>query len=97
MTESMIGADLAGELTPELVSPLVAYLCHSTLEQSGLLISVGGGRFARVATGVCPGVSTEHPSADFAAESFEAIIGEEEMLFPANAMEEIALALQASN
>jgi NAD(P)-dependent dehydrogenase (short-subunit alcohol dehydrogenase family) len=97
MTEAMISGDLADKLKPEHVSPLVAYLSHRSLEQSGQVISVGGGRFARVAIGVCPGVTTAEPTPDFVADNFDAILGEEEMIFPANAMEEIALAMQASN
>jgi NAD(P)-dependent dehydrogenase (short-subunit alcohol dehydrogenase family) len=90
MTEALLG-DLASRLKPQLVSPLVAYLCHSSLEHSGHLISVGAGRFARVAIGVCPGVWNEEPTPEFVADNFDAIIGEEEMIFPEQAMGEMQL------
>jgi hypothetical protein len=61
------------------------------------VISVGGGRFARVGIGVCPGVSTPDPTPDFVAESFDTITAEDEFIFPANAMDELQLVLQASS
>jgi NAD(P)-dependent dehydrogenase (short-subunit alcohol dehydrogenase family) len=96
LTEALIG-DLASKIQPELVSPLVAFLCHRSLEATGQVISVGGGRFARVGIGVCPGVSTPDPTPDFVAESFDAITAEDEFIFPANAMDELQLVLQASS
>lgn len=93
MTEELMG-DFAPRMKPELVSPVVAYLCHPSLETTGQIVSAGAGRFARVAIGVAAGVSTADPTADFVAENFDAIVSEEELIFPANAMEEISLTIQ---
>jgi NAD(P)-dependent dehydrogenase (short-subunit alcohol dehydrogenase family) len=48
LTEELLG-DLSIQLGPEQVSPLVAVLCHRSLEATGQVFSAGGGRFARVA------------------------------------------------
>jgi NAD(P)-dependent dehydrogenase (short-subunit alcohol dehydrogenase family) len=90
MTEELLGAG-ADAFEPEKVSPLVACLCHSSLEASGQIFSVGGGRFARVAVGVTRGVRTEEPDADFVAAHMDEILGEEELVFPAHAFDEIEL------
>jgi NAD(P)-dependent dehydrogenase (short-subunit alcohol dehydrogenase family) len=95
MTDALIPPGLGDKLKPDNVSPLVAYLCHPSCEATGQIISVGGGRFARVTIAVAPGVRTEAPSADWVAENFDAIIGEDELMHPGHAMEEIALLLQA--
>jgi len=55
----------------------------------------GAGRLARVAIGVSPGVWAEKPTADFVADNFEAVVGEEEMIFPEQAMGEMPLIFPA--
>ena len=47
---------------PQKVAPLVAWLCHEDLSISGEILTVGGGRAARVTTTVHPGFRTESPS-----------------------------------
>lgn len=96
MTEALIGGDLAARLRPEAVSPLAAYLCHPALDVSGQVISAGGGRFARVAIGVAPGLVTDEPSVDFIADNLDAILREDELIFPADLMAETALLMRAS-
>lgn len=39
--------ELQQRLTPELVTPLVAYLCSETCTASGMILTAGGGYFAR--------------------------------------------------
>lgn len=95
MTEALLPEGMGDAMKPEYVSPVVAYLCHRSLDTTGQIISAGAGRFARVRVGVAPGVSTEAPTVEFAAENFDAIIGEDELLFPNHAFEEIALGTQA--
>ncbi|MHB8695042.1 MAG: SDR family NAD(P)-dependent oxidoreductase [Solirubrobacteraceae bacterium] len=95
MTEALIPDGLGEKMRPEYVSPLVAYFCHPSCEATGQIISVGAGRFARVTIAVAPGQSTDEPTADWVAENFEAIAGEEELIHPGHAMEEIALLMQA--
>jgi 3-hydroxyacyl-CoA dehydrogenase/3a,7a,12a-trihydroxy-5b-cholest-24-enoyl-CoA hydratase len=43
MTETVLPPDLLASLKPELVSPLLAWLCHETCEENGGLFEVGGG------------------------------------------------------
>jgi len=43
MTETVLPAELIAALRPEYVSPLVAWLCHDSCEDTGGLYEVGGG------------------------------------------------------
>src|SRR5579859_6939322 len=43
MTETVLPPDLLAALKPELVSPLVAWLCHESCEETGSLFEIGGG------------------------------------------------------
>jgi 3-hydroxyacyl-CoA dehydrogenase/3a,7a,12a-trihydroxy-5b-cholest-24-enoyl-CoA hydratase len=43
MTETVLPPDLVAALKPELVSPLVAWLCHESCEETGSLFEIGGG------------------------------------------------------
>jgi len=47
MTEDILG-DLASKVSPESVSPLVAYLAHEECAVNGHVYSVAGGRIARI-------------------------------------------------
>jgi NAD(P)-dependent dehydrogenase (short-subunit alcohol dehydrogenase family) len=47
MTEDILG-DLAARVSPESVSPLVAYLAHEQCSVNGHVYSVAGGRIARI-------------------------------------------------
>ncbi|MEW2358822.1 SDR family oxidoreductase [Spirillospora sp. NPDC029432] len=55
MTEDLLPADFADKLGVEQVTPLVAYLVHESLEDSGEVYTVGGGRVARVLVAEGPG------------------------------------------
>jgi (3R)-3-hydroxyacyl-CoA dehydrogenase / 3a,7a,12a-trihydroxy-5b-cholest-24-enoyl-CoA hydratase / enoyl-CoA hydratase 2 len=48
MTETVMPPALVEALKPELVSPLVARLCHESNEDTGGLYEVGGGFFAKL-------------------------------------------------
>ena len=48
MTEGIIPEDLFDAVKPELVTPLVAWLCHEDCEETGGLFEVGGGLFAKL-------------------------------------------------
>ncbi|MCC6647632.1 MAG: SDR family NAD(P)-dependent oxidoreductase [Polyangiaceae bacterium] len=43
MTETVLPKDLLEALKPEFVSPLVAWLCHESMQDTGGLYEVGGG------------------------------------------------------
>jgi NAD(P)-dependent dehydrogenase (short-subunit alcohol dehydrogenase family) len=96
MTEALLG-DRAALLTPDLVAPLVACLCHRSLQSTGQVISAGGGRFARVAIGVLLGVLIDEPTPELVADSLDSVLAEQELIFPGQAMDEIALLLQTLN
>ncbi|MBC6458297.1 SDR family oxidoreductase [Actinomadura sp. HBU206391] len=48
MTEDLFPPEFADKLGVELVTPLVAWLAHESVESTGETYSVGGGRIARV-------------------------------------------------
>lgn len=48
MTETILAPELVEALKPELVSPLVAYLCHEKTTETGGLFEVGAGWIARL-------------------------------------------------
>src|SRR5580693_7943303 len=43
MTETVLPPDAVAALKPEYVSPLVAWLCHESCEETGSLFEIGGG------------------------------------------------------
>ncbi|UCD84108.1 MAG: SDR family oxidoreductase [Deltaproteobacteria bacterium] len=49
LTAQVMPQNLVDALKPEYVSPLVAYLCSEQCEDTGMIFSVGGGYFSRVA------------------------------------------------
>ena len=55
MTEDILG-ELAVKVSPETVSPLVAYLAHAECSVNGHVYSVAGGRIARIFVGETRGV-----------------------------------------
>jgi NAD(P)-dependent dehydrogenase (short-subunit alcohol dehydrogenase family) len=55
MTEDILG-ELAAKVSPETVSPLVAFLAHELCPVSGHVYSVAGGRIARIVIGETQGV-----------------------------------------
>ncbi len=48
MTETILSSDLLESLGPELVSPLVAWLCHEACETNGAIYEIGGGMVTRL-------------------------------------------------
>ena len=48
MTETVLPKELIDALKPEYVSPLVAYLCHESCDETGGLFEVGGGLFTKL-------------------------------------------------
>lgn len=94
MSAGLVG-DVAEQLTPAKVSPLVAYLCHPSLQATGQIISAVGGRFARVGIGVGHGVHTDDPDVDFVVSTFDAMLAEKELVFLGQAFEEMQLLMEA--
>jgi NAD(P)-dependent dehydrogenase (short-subunit alcohol dehydrogenase family) len=71
MTEDLLG-ELASLVSPESVSPIVAYLAHEECMVNGNIYSVAGGRVARIVTVETPGVVLP----EITAESFRDHVGE---------------------
>jgi NAD(P)-dependent dehydrogenase (short-subunit alcohol dehydrogenase family) len=64
----MTEAQIPDEMRPELISPLVAYLCHASCEITGQAYSVGGGRVSRLFLGMTTGITEPDLSAEMIAE-----------------------------
>ncbi len=58
LTENLLGP-LADNLAPECVTPLTVFLASEANENTHEIYSVGGGRFARIFIGLCPGWMAE--------------------------------------
>jgi NAD(P)-dependent dehydrogenase (short-subunit alcohol dehydrogenase family) len=71
MTEDLLG-ELASRVTPETVSPIVAYLAHEECSVNGNIYSVAGGRVARIVTVETSGVVLPETT----AEAFRDHVGE---------------------
>jgi hypothetical protein len=94
MTEDLFG-DAMDALTPESVTPIVTYLAHEDCEVTGEVYSVGGGRVARIFTGVTPGVVDAALTAESVRDNLAAIRATDGYQIPANLTEEMGLALAA--
>jgi putative sterol carrier protein len=57
LTEDVLPPGLAEQLTPELVVPLVLYLCSEQCADSGLILNAGMGYYGRAAVVSAPGVA----------------------------------------
>jgi len=74
MTEDLLPADFSEKLGVEKVTPLVAYLVHESVEVSGEVYTVGGGRIARISITEGPGWGTnEQFSVETVRDNWEAI------------------------
>lgn len=86
-------AELPSSATPEMVSPMVAYLVSRACEPNGQAYSAGGGHFARVFTGLGSGWSPSDGAAvgaeDIAA-NIEQIDDLRQFTTPTSAWDELA-------
>lgn len=48
LTEDLMPANMTALLKPELISPLVAYLCHEKCHETGSIFEAGGGWFGKL-------------------------------------------------
>jgi NAD(P)-dependent dehydrogenase (short-subunit alcohol dehydrogenase family) len=76
MTETQIPDDMV----PELISPLVAYLCHASCAITGQAYSVGGGRVSRLFLGMTTGITEPDLSAEMIAERIDEIESTDEFV-----------------
>ncbi len=91
MTEDLMAGGFAEKLQPDLVSPLVTYLCHESCESTGRLYSVGGGRVAEVVIAETPGFQSDELTPEALADNWDTVTNQEGYTVPASATDEIKL------
>jgi NAD(P)-dependent dehydrogenase (short-subunit alcohol dehydrogenase family) len=91
MTTELLG-ELTARVSPETVSPLVAYLAHEDCAVNGNVYSVAGGRVARIAVVESEGVVLDANT----PEAIGAQLGEIDRLDPASWFEPASLADETS-
>jgi NAD(P)-dependent dehydrogenase (short-subunit alcohol dehydrogenase family) len=69
----MTAGQIDEAMGPELISPLVAYLCHSSCDITGQAYSVGGGRVSRLFLGMTTGITEPALSAEMIASRIDEI------------------------
>jgi NAD(P)-dependent dehydrogenase (short-subunit alcohol dehydrogenase family) len=96
LTEQLLGP-LADTLDPELVTPLVLYLCAEECELTHEVLSAGGGRFSRVFVGLTPGWFAGkgvRPTAEEVRDQIERIRNPEGYTIPLGVQDELRSLLQ---
>jgi NAD(P)-dependent dehydrogenase (short-subunit alcohol dehydrogenase family) len=97
MTEGLLGP-LASFLLPEQVTPLTVYLASEACELTHEVISVGGGRMARVFVGLCQGWNAGKgnvPSVEDVRDNLQQIMNPEGYLIPKSIQDELGLVMKA--
>jgi NAD(P)-dependent dehydrogenase (short-subunit alcohol dehydrogenase family) len=94
MTTDLLG-DLAHKLTPESVSPVVAYLAHEECAVSGNVYSVGGGRVARIFVAETPGAVLPELTPEAVRDHLSLIDDADTHLVPASLAEATSIIGQA--
>ena len=89
MTADLLGA-LADKVGPELVSPIVGWLCHEDCPVTGEIYSAAGGRIARYFIGLTPGYFNAALTVEDVRDNFEQIRNEEGYIVPSSPNEEFA-------
>jgi NAD(P)-dependent dehydrogenase (short-subunit alcohol dehydrogenase family) len=89
MTADLLGA-LADRVGPELVSPIVGWLCHEDCPVTGEIYSAAGGRIARYFVALTPGYYNPALSMEDVRDNFDQIRDERDYIVPGNPGEEFA-------
>ena len=89
MTAHLLDADDVSRIGPELVSPVVAYLASEDCPVTGEILSVGGGRVARVFIATTPGFSSAHPTVEEVAAHWEQVMAEDSYVVPTSCVDEL--------
>jgi hypothetical protein len=92
VTDGLFGGAMEA-FDSEFVVPMVTYLVSDRCTLTSEIYSVGGGRVAGAVVGVTLGwiPGGETPSAEELVEHLDEIRGEEDLVFPSSAVEEIEL------
>lgn len=92
MTEGVLPEEILERLSPEWVSPLVAWLASDGCADSGHIYSVAGGYYARVAVVEGPGISFDHvPSLSELAQAHDRLVAVEPFTEPRSLSDQVAL------
>ena len=99
MTEDLMAAMAGGDIdmSPEQVSPIVAFLAHEDCPVSGEIYSAAAGRVGRIFIAACVGYFDKELTVEKIRDNFEQIRNEEGYQVPGNATEEMGLMMQAMN
>ena len=96
MTADLFPAEFADKLGVELVTPLVAYLAHESVEDSGQVFTVGGGRIAKIFVGEGPGFTKKDGlSVEDIRDNWQEISAQDPMAVFAGIHEQTAATFQA--
>jgi NAD(P)-dependent dehydrogenase (short-subunit alcohol dehydrogenase family) len=91
MTEDLLPPDFAAKLGVEQVTPLVAYLVHESVAETGQVYTVGGGRIAKVFIGEGPGYGSKGTlTVEEIRDNWEAVNAGEPLVFYSNPGEQMA-------
>ena len=88
MTEGLMG-DLGAKLKPELVTPIVAWLCHEDCPVTGEVYSAGGGVISRFFVGLTQGYVNPDLTVEDVRDHFDQIRDETGYIVPAHNGEEL--------
>jgi NAD(P)-dependent dehydrogenase (short-subunit alcohol dehydrogenase family) len=89
MTEGLLGP-MAERVQPNLVSPIVGWLCHEDCPVTGEIYSAVGGRIARYFVGLTPGYYNADLSMEDVRDNFEQIRDEKGYTVPNTTGDEFA-------
>jgi hypothetical protein len=81
--------DLGQRLKPELVTPIVAWLCHEDCPVTGEVYSAGGGVVARFFVGLTQGYVNPDLTVEDIRDHFDQIRDESGYVVPANNGDEL--------
>ena len=93
MTEALMG-ELGSKLQPELVTPIVAWLCHEDCPVTGEVYSAGGGVVARFFVGLTQGYVNPALTVEDIRDHFDEIRDESGYVVPANNSDELRKVLR---
>ena len=94
MTEDLLGEN--GEiLSPEQVSPVIAYLCHRDCRLNGQILSVGGGHVSAVVTSVTRGVTERDLTAESVRDRLDEIFDLDRAIVPRHLGDELKMFVEA--
>lgn len=99
MTEDLMGP-MANQfkMDPELVAPIVAYLCHEDCKVNGEIYSAAAGRVGRIFIGATLGVfNPETMTIEYIRDNFDKIRDTEGFTVPGSAMEEMGLLMKMNS